>query len=356
MKERSDPSGGHVPPHDLDAEAHVLGAMMLAGSAVEAAAATLTADDFYQLNFGTIFTVAVAMHERGVPVEALTLAHELEASGVLGQVGGRATLHQLAEIVPMVSNVAHYARIVGELARRRDEQALGKALLAAAGNGGLAARPEVRERLVALLDGEGLGRQTVVPLDLTAALSGEVPEAAWLWNGWLARGDLGILAGDPGIGKSLLSLELARSLREGRHLCGSPCSIGRVGILDYENPLDEAVKRLRAFGYSATDHKGIVYFHSPPIDLTTPDGIAAVAGLIERYDLSLLVIDSLRRAAPSLDENDSTAVSSVFSPLRRLTASSGRSILVVAHPRKRPAKAPARQRRWFVAVATSSRP
>jgi hypothetical protein len=69
--------------------------------------------------------------------------------------------------------------------------------------------------------------------------------------------------------------------------------------------------------------------------LSTEAGRRELADAIERYELDLVVIDSLRRAAPGLDENDSGAVSAVLSPLRSLTASSGRTIVVVHHSRKR---------------------
>ena len=81
--------GGHVPPHDLDAEEHILGALMLPRCPVEAVTEAVGTDDFYRPEFGTIFMVAVEMFERGDPVEPLTVAAELEARGVLTQVGVR---------------------------------------------------------------------------------------------------------------------------------------------------------------------------------------------------------------------------------------------------------------------------
>lgn len=173
------------------------------------------------------------------------------------------------------------------------------------------------------------------PLDLAALLAGPVPETPWRWRGWLARGDLALVVADPKVGKSLFMLGLAAAMRLGHPFLGAPCEQGRVGLFDFENPREEAHKRLRYAGLSAEEHAGLAYFHLPALNLATAEGQATLVETIERLELELVVIDSLRRAAPGLEENDSAAVSAVLSPLRTLSAGSGRSIVVVHHARKR---------------------
>src|SRR5262245_60038806 len=85
-------------------------------------------------------------------------------------------------------------------------------------------------------------------LDLAALLSGPVPETDWLWRGWLARGELALIVADPKVGKSLLALALAQAIRSGSDFLDANCAQGRVGILDYENPLPEVAKRLHGIG------------------------------------------------------------------------------------------------------------
>jgi hypothetical protein len=192
-----------------------------------------------------------------------------------------------------------------------------------------------RAEFLAILAAAKEATASIEPLNLAEFLDGDPPEVHWRWHGWIARGDLALAVGDPGVGKSLFVLGLACASRCGRRFLDAPTERVRVGVFDYENPLDEAHKRLRTLGLTAADHDGLVYFHAPQLNLNQADGAATLGKLIEEHDLDVVIVDSLRRAAPGLDENDSAAVSSVMTPLRSLTASSGRTIIVVHHSRKR---------------------
>ncbi|MDP9256003.1 MAG: AAA family ATPase [Actinomycetota bacterium] len=330
-------------PQDLEAEEKVLGAVMLAGGMGEEPSRKivqrvrdtgLTPADFYMHKHGSIFAAILAADDEGKPAEASVIANLLEGRGELELVGGKAKLGELWNLATAAGNAGHFAQIVTSAARRRMQREVGKALARAAENGGIETNPQLREALRGILEG-GPRAGAVEPLDLTDLLAGPLPETEWRWDGWLARGDLGILAGDPGIGKSILTLLLSDAVRRGGSFLGEPCERGRVGLFDYENPMSEALKRIRRAGVTADDHEGLFLFHCPPLDLGSAIGVSAFAETVERFDLDLIVIDSLRRAAPGLDENDSAAVSSVLSPLRSLTASSGRTIIVVHHSRKR---------------------
>jgi hypothetical protein len=321
-------------PQNLDAEESVLGAMMLSPKAVSVVDQILEPEHFYRPSHGLIFRTAVDLRARGEPVDAITLTEELERNGKLEDAGGRGRIHELACLVPATANVGHYAKIVRNAARRRQEGTVARALEQASMNGGLVAHSEIREQLSALLE-DRAGSSGITPLDLSEVLSGPIPETPWRWQGWLAEGDLAILAGDPGVGKSIIGLLLADAIRRGADFLGEPCERGRVGILDLENPASEAIKRLRRAGLTTEDHDGLFYFHAPSIDIGSRAGLDVLAEMVDRYELDVLIIDSLRRAAPGLDENDSAAVSSVLSPLRALSADSGRTIVLAHHSRKR---------------------
>jgi replicative DNA helicase len=108
-----------VPPQNLEAEESVLGAMMLSPGAIGAVSEILSAGDFYRQSHGTIYKAALALYAKGEPVDAITLADELEERGDLDDVGGRIRIHELANLLPAASNAAHYARIVREMATLR---------------------------------------------------------------------------------------------------------------------------------------------------------------------------------------------------------------------------------------------
>jgi replicative DNA helicase len=108
-----------VPPQSLEAEEAVLGAMLLSETAIGAVTEILVAGDFYRGSHGTIFRTCLALWAKGEPVDAITLANELEERGELEQIGGASRVAELAALVSATANVEHYARIVKETATLR---------------------------------------------------------------------------------------------------------------------------------------------------------------------------------------------------------------------------------------------
>ncbi len=108
-----------VPPQNLEAEESVLGAMLLSPNVIGAVTEILVASDFYRESHATIFRAALLLWGKGEPVDAITLANELEERGEIERVGGTARIAELAALVPATANVEHYARIVKETATLR---------------------------------------------------------------------------------------------------------------------------------------------------------------------------------------------------------------------------------------------
>ena len=112
--ERIETPATHLPPHNLEAEQSVLGAMLVNPNAITAVAETLSADDFYRDTHRLIYRAIVTLYDKGEEVDVVTLAAQLERDGVLERAGGRELVHTLAEFVPAAANAAHYAGIVRE--------------------------------------------------------------------------------------------------------------------------------------------------------------------------------------------------------------------------------------------------
>jgi replicative DNA helicase len=108
-----------VPPQNLEAEESVLGAMLLSPVAVGTVSEILDASAFYRESHAKIYRAALALWGKGEPVDAITLADELDGRAELEEVGGQARVAELAALVPAASNVEHYARIVKEMATLR---------------------------------------------------------------------------------------------------------------------------------------------------------------------------------------------------------------------------------------------
>jgi replicative DNA helicase len=108
-----------VPPHNLEAEESVLGAMMLSAEAIADVVEVVKPEDFYKSANGTIFDTLRGLYGRGDPVDAITAVEELRRRGVLEQVGGHLYVHELVEQVPTPAAAGNYARIVAQHALLR---------------------------------------------------------------------------------------------------------------------------------------------------------------------------------------------------------------------------------------------
>ncbi len=113
--------GPLTPPHNLEAEQSVLGAVLLSDTVMPSLIIDerLNPDDFYREAHGRIYEAMLALHSQGEPVDALTLTEHLKQAGELDVVGGRAAIDVLSGSVPAISNLRQYARIVRENAMLR---------------------------------------------------------------------------------------------------------------------------------------------------------------------------------------------------------------------------------------------
>jgi replicative DNA helicase len=107
-------------PHNLEAERSILGAVLLDNHALNAAVERLRTDDFFLPQHRHIFERMVRLAERQQAIDTITLMEDLARSGELEAAGGVPYLSQLADGLPRVTNVDHYARIVKEKAVLRN--------------------------------------------------------------------------------------------------------------------------------------------------------------------------------------------------------------------------------------------
>jgi replicative DNA helicase len=107
------------PPHNLEAEEAVLGAVLTAGRLLAEVAGQLEEADFYRPAHRAVWRAILRLADRGEPTDPVTVLGELDDSGELADVGGGPFLHTLVEAVPTVANASRYAQLVAEAARRR---------------------------------------------------------------------------------------------------------------------------------------------------------------------------------------------------------------------------------------------
>lgn len=114
-----EPKGAVLPPQNTDAEASLLGALLIDSDAIVKIADTINADDFYDPRNQRIYEAIAQLYEKHNPIDVLTLSDQLKNSGFLDFVGGAAYLTELTNYVPTAANVEQYAEIVAQKALRR---------------------------------------------------------------------------------------------------------------------------------------------------------------------------------------------------------------------------------------------
>lgn len=105
-----------IMPHSLEAEASVIGGMLLDKDAILVASEILAKEDFYQKAYGIVFESMVELFGEGKPVDLVTLQDRLKEKGVPEEVSGMEFARDLLETVPTSANVKYYAKIVADKA------------------------------------------------------------------------------------------------------------------------------------------------------------------------------------------------------------------------------------------------
>ena len=105
---------GQAPPHSVEAEQSVLGALLLSSEihyhyVVEVG---LKADDFYRRRHQLIYESIQALFSESEPIDVVTVTEHLKARGVLDEAGGSTEIDALTAAVPAVGNLKSYAQIV----------------------------------------------------------------------------------------------------------------------------------------------------------------------------------------------------------------------------------------------------
>jgi replicative DNA helicase len=109
-----------VPPHSLEAEQSLLGAILLDNQAWERVALIVTPKDFYSGAHRKIYEQIELLIETGNPADVVTVSQALKDARILDQIGGPAYLGELAQNTPSSLNVKRYAELVREKATLRN--------------------------------------------------------------------------------------------------------------------------------------------------------------------------------------------------------------------------------------------
>lgn len=313
-----------IPPHDLEAEQAVLGALMLRPAAVHDIVDLLLPDMFYVKKHGIIYKTIIELTDKNEPVDILSLANKLKEKKLLDQVGGSSYLNQLMSNVPSTVNIRHYGDIVykkhvlrslidaseqiATLSYEQNDMDVADIIDSAEKNifritqsiNTKNAFVSIKQSLVETWEqieylqehkGEVRGVPTGFP-DLDKLLSG------------LQKSDLIILAARPSVGKTTFALDIARNVA----LSGVP-----VGIFSLEMSANQLVQRMLS-AESRVDAWSI----------RTGNGLST-----EHFTALQEAASRLQKAPIYIDDQAGNSIVKMRSVARRLKSEHGLGLIVV---------------------------
>src|SRR5215470_15442930 len=360
---------GSVPPHSLEAERAVLGALLLDPAAIsEAVGIPLTPEDFYRDHHARVYKAILALYERSERADVITLKEELSKRGELDQVGGQSELARLFDYAVTTTNLEHHARIVVDKALlRRLIQVSHQTVREAAGQ-----RDEVREildraesRIFALCDRKmrkdiyrlrDLTTPTIEELErlhkLKTHITGVPTGLADLdeMTGGFQRGELIVVAGRPSMGKTALclnfadyiaieakqavaffSLEMSKEQLVQRLLC-SRARMNLRALRTGYFPQDKWSSLTRAAGKL---HAAPIWIDDTPA-LTVLELKAKARRIRAETDLSMLVVDYLQLMRSTEGDNRQEEVSQITRSLKALAKELALPIVVLSQLSRAP--------------------
>ena len=243
-------------PFNLDAEQSVLGAVLLDAECLSVVAEILPrAEYFYAVNNQMIYGAMLEMYTLGQPVDFVTVLEKLREAPDFDQEQGRVYLVQLAQLVPSVSNVETYARIVRDKYEIRTLMQAVRGILEDASSGAEESSlllDSAEQRIYEIRQGkqvEGLKPlrevllETYDRLDLLNSPDRDkyrgIPTGIGLLDSTITglnRSDLIVLAARPGVGKTSFGLNIARH--------ASVVSKRRVAFFSLEMSREQLASRL----------------------------------------------------------------------------------------------------------------
>lgn len=218
----------NLPPHSIEGEQGLLGAILVDGSRVlDRIEGAVTAADFYRADHRTIFATAKALHDSGRAVDLLTVFDALEARGEADRAGGLAYLGELGNCGFLASNAKAYARTIRERATLRGLQQTAADILTAcatpAGRSPAEIAEEAEASMQALVDHSDTepSRLQDVLCDVLGDVQERIERGGRLaglstgfggldgMTGGMEPGQLVIVAARPSVGKTVAGCNIA---------------------------------------------------------------------------------------------------------------------------------------------------
>ena len=313
---------GRMPPHSIDAEQAVLGAIIINSRAINDVSSILLPGDFYREAHRIVFEAMLEMSYKGSPIDMLSLSEFLRDKNLFEKVGGVAFITHLSNISPSAANATYYAKIVKDKALLRNliNAASEIADSAFAGSDDIVNLLDNAERKVLAISASHDTGSAVPVKSLLKEAIGRI-EMAYEAKGGLTGlpsgfddldrltsglqpSDLILLAARPSMGKTALTLNLAANvaLRKKKS----------VAFFSLEMSSIQLLMRLIS-SESGVDSKQIQRGD------VSPDEWAAIMG----------ACDNLYNAPLYIDDNSNINVAELRSRARRIQSEHGLDLIII---------------------------
>jgi replicative DNA helicase len=358
-----EPMEDQAGPHDSEAENAVVGGMLLSGAAVDDVVNILTGAEFYDTRLTVVFDAVVALHSAGKKADAVLVADYLNKTRDLPRVGGQAFLHTLISSVPSFANAGYYAEIVADLATQRSVIAAGTRIMQLGYRGAenrAALVAAVDTEVASVIDGIPTGQDTMTPLielveQVINKASNPLPGQQGIGTGYLdvdhilggfLPGQMVVVAGRPGTGKSCMAADIARAAAKKKHkvlvvtlemgreeytarLLASEAGVNLTSIRTGGDALDEQWDwpRLTAAALRLSEMNEHLIIEEPPAM-----GLAGLGALIRRHKPDIVLYDYLQLSTMAGEDagNRQVVVSTFSRGVKLLAKASGIPIVMLS--------------------------
>ena len=251
---------GRIPPHSMEAEQSVIGAMLLDKEAINTAMEHLRGDDFYKEANKEIYEAMLVLNNRNEPVDLVTLSEELKRRGSLEGIGGVTYLANLSGSVATTANTKYYCDIVQEKSILRRLIGSSNEIMGLAYDNSDSVNAIIERAEKNIFDiTQGAHKQSFHPIsEVLLSSFAQIEERAankgeltGLTTGFsdldhklsgLQKSDLVLLAARPSMGKTALGINIATNAS----LKGN----GKIAVFSLEMSKEQLVQRI----ISATAH------------------------------------------------------------------------------------------------------
>lgn len=220
-------------PHSKEAEQAVLGSVLLYPQAYHEAAKFITSDDFYVIRNQWVWQAYESLIHSHTPIDILTVTSQLESVNKLSEIGGDKYLLELVNGTPTAMHAEHYAKDVAQFADRRRALNAANELAKAVydtENGIDEFIPKYITNLLALIKTENkTGHIKGILSELYDDIQARFDNPQDIYGiptgisgidaitGGMQKGEVFLLSGEPGAGKSLLAMQIAFHMGKGNH-------------------------------------------------------------------------------------------------------------------------------------------